>query len=114
MEDIKGKRMNDNDPSMLNEFGAWVTASWVVGITILSAFIRYYKQVDRRKAKHSFFRFLGEFAICSLMSLVTFALCDYAGLDWHYTIVAIGYSTFKGTSALLKLESIYNAIKKEM
>ena len=111
---INGDNMQEANPSMLNEFGAWITALWITGISILSGFIRYYQKMDRRNAKHSFFVGVGEVAISTLVSLVSFALCDYAGLDWHYTVVVIGYASFKGTAALLKLGSIFNAIRKEI
>lgn len=106
--------MNDNDPSMLNEFGTWVTCLWITGISILSGFIRYYQKVDKRNVRHSIFSAFGEVAISTLMSMISFALCDYANLDWHYTVVIVGYSSYKGTSAMMKLVSVYNAIKKEM
>lgn len=89
-------------------------SNWLVQIIpfalaiLLSCFggiVNYLNRIDKSGVAFSFIRLLIEIITSAFVGIISFMLCDYAGLDWSITAAIVAVSGHMGTRALFLIEN---------
>lgn len=96
--------MPEKDPSTYS----WITYCWVAGISMLGGFASFSRKVKEGKARaFNIIELIGELVTSAFTGLVTFFLCQAAGLGELWTIAFVGISGHMGTRAIFLMEKAF-------
>lgn len=95
--------MPNNDPQNYS----FITYAWVFGMAMLGGVAHNVKKLkDGTLSRFSFSELLGDLIISGFLGVVTFFLCEYAGLDKLLTAALIGISSHQGTRGIYFIEEL--------
>lgn len=89
-------------------FAEWVSYLWVVGLSSLGGIVHYFNVMRETKMKFNLFALIGEILTSAFVGIITFFLCDAAGLNWQMTAAMVGISGHMGTRAIFKFEKLWS------
>lgn len=93
--------MPDKDPSSYS----MITYAWVVALAALGGTVNFMRKVKDGAARaFNFTEFIGELMTSGFAGLLTFWLCEWAGIDKMLSAVMIGISGHMGSRAIFKIE----------
>jgi hypothetical protein len=93
--------MPDKDPMNYS----LITYLWVFGVSAFGGFVSYIRKVRAGQAeKFSIMEVVGEIAISAFTGLVTFWLCEAAGIEQPLTAAMVGISGHMGSRAIALFE----------
>ena len=82
-----------------------LTYTWVVGLSIWAGSVSYIRKL-RTGLRFSLMEFIGEVVTSGFVGLLTYWLCEYAGIEEPLTPVLVGISAHMGSRAIWALENI--------
>jgi len=86
---------------------SFITYVWVFAMAMLGGVAHNVKKLkDGTLARFSFSELLGDLIISGFLGVVTFFLCEYAGLDRLLTAALIGMSSHQGTRGIYYIEEL--------
>ena len=95
--------MPHNDPQNYS----FITYLWVFAMAMFGGVAHNVKKLKNGTlARFSFSELLGDLIISGFLGVVTFFLCEYAGLDRMLTAALIGMSAHQGTRGIYFIEEI--------
>jgi hypothetical protein len=84
------------------------TYLWVIGVSLLGGAASFYQKVKAGQARwFNFAEFVGEMATSALAGILTYWLCEYAGLNPWLKAAFIGIAGHMGSRALFMLEKVF-------
>lgn len=90
-----------NSPENYN-FITWV---WVIGLSILGGTVRTLTHINMGMAWFDVARrWVVDIVVSAFVGIITFFLCEFAGLDQILTAAMVGISAHMGTRAIVILE----------
>lgn len=93
--------MPEKDPSSYS----MITYAWVVALAALGGTVNFMRKVKDGAARaFNFTEFIGELMTSGFAGLLTFWLCEWAGIDKMLSAVMIGISGHMGSRAIFKIE----------
>lgn len=96
------------------EFNNIATQTWLVqalpflmavALSCVGGIVSYLNRIDKGGIAFSFFRMTIEIITSGFVGIVSFMLCDYAGLEWSATAAIVAISGHMGTRALFLIEN---------
>lgn len=82
-----------------------MTYVWVVGLSALGGFVNFYRKVKEGSARaFNFVELIGELITSAFAGIITFFLCQAAGVGELWTIGFVGISGHMGTRAIFLFE----------
>jgi len=83
---------------------------WVIGIASMGGFVSYIQKLKKGVIERpSLMEFMGEIMISGFVGLLTFWICEAAGLDMIWTAPLIGISGHMGSRFIFVLEKLFQA-----
>ena len=99
----KGNTMPHNDPSNYS----LITYIWVILLSLWGGIVHHIKKVKAGVvARFSLSELVGDLFISGFIGVMTFYLCEYAGVDKMLTAFLVGISSHMGTRGLMMLEEV--------
>lgn len=93
--------MPEKDPSNY----PLITYLWVVGLATLGGAVNFVRTVKMGAARvFNITEFIGELMTSGFAGLLTFWLCEWAGIDKMLSAVLIGISGHMGSRAIFRME----------
>ena len=84
-----------------------ITYVWVIGMAMLGGVANNVKKLkDGTLKRFSFSELLGDLIISGFLGIVTFFLCEYAGLDRMLSAALVGMSAHQGTRGIYFIEEL--------
>lgn len=95
--------MPEKDPSTYT----FLTYAWVMILSTWGGVVSFVKKVRTGESKpHNFMEFIGEIVTSGFAGMMTFYLCEAAGISQLLTAVFVGICGHMGTRAVFLLEKI--------
>lgn len=86
---------------------SFITYLWVFAMAMLGGVANNVKKIkDGTLKRFSFSELVGDLIISGFLGIVTFFLCEYAGLDRMLTAALIGMSAHQGTRGIYFIEEL--------
>lgn len=99
--DKQEKAVPERDPTTYT----WITYAWVLFLAAWGGAVSFLKKVRDGDARASnVMEFVGEIVTSAFAGLITFYLCELAGLDKLLTASLVAVSGHMGTRAIFLLE----------
>lgn len=86
-----------------------ITYLWVFGLATLGGVVSFVKKIVN-KHSWSFGEFVAEIATSAFVGIVTFYLCEWAGLSQIGTAALVGIAGHSSSKAIATFESIFTDI----
>lgn len=100
--------MPEKEIQNANEHAEWIVKYLpfflAVGLSCLGGIVSYLNRIDKQGLAFSFFRLSVEIVTSGFVGIVSFMLCDAAGLGWSTTAAIVAISGHMGTRALFLIE----------
>ena len=85
-----------------------ITYLWVTGLSMLGGFVSFARKVKEGKARaFNIIELIGEIITSAFTGIVTFFLCQAAGVGELWTIAFVGISGHMGTRAIFLMEKFF-------
>lgn len=92
-----------------------ITYAWVMLLSTWGGVVSFIKRVRSGEAKpHNFMEFIGEIVTSGFAGVMTFYLCEAAGISPLLTAVFVGICGHMGTRAVFILEKIVESKLKKV
>ena len=86
---------------------SFITYLWVIGMAMLGGVAHNVKKLKNGTLKRfSFSELIGDLIISGFLGIVTFFLCEYAGLDRMLSAALVGMSAHQGTRGIYFIEEL--------
>lgn len=93
--------MPDKDPTTYS----WITYAWVAGLSMLGGFVNFAAKCRAGKARpFNLIELVGELITSGFAGVITFFLCEAAGIGQLASAPLIGIAGHMGTRALFLME----------
>lgn len=76
-----------------------------LALSCVGGLVSYLNRIDKSGIAFSFFRLSIEIITSGFVGIISFMLCDYAGLEWSATAAIVAISGHMGTRALFLIEN---------
>lgn len=83
---------------------------WVIGLSMLGGSVGYLQKVKAGKVAFRWAALIVEMLTSGFVGLLTYFLCQSAGVGEALTAVMVGVSGHMGTRALMQLEAVYKRL----
>lgn len=93
--------MSLKDPQNYSIF----TYLWVIGLSVWAGIVSYFRKL-RAGLRFSLMEFIGEVVTSGFVGLLTYWLCEYAGIEQPLNAVLVGISAHMGSRAIWALENM--------
>lgn len=94
--------MPEKDPTTYS----LLTYAWVTALSVWGGFVNFYQKVKAGTARpFNIVELIGELATSGLVGIVTFFLCESAGIGQLVTAALVAISGHMGTRAILIAEN---------
>ena len=93
--------MPDKDPTTYQ----WITYVWVITLSVWGGIVNYIRKVKAGDARpFNFMELIGEIFTSGFVGVITFWLCEAAGISQLVTAALVGISAHMGSRAMLMFE----------
>ena len=82
-----------------------VPMGFAVLLAALGGAVQYFNKIDKHGMPFSFVKLLIEVGTSGFVGIVSFELCDAAGLSWQITAALVAISGHMGARALILIEN---------
>jgi hypothetical protein len=98
------KLMPDKDPSNI----PLLTYGWVIGMAALGGVASYFKKLkDGHVRVFSVCEFVGELVVSAFAGIITFFICQHAGIDGVTSAAFVGIAGHMGSKAIMLIEKLF-------
>lgn len=90
----------------MNWFMQLIPMLFAVMLAATGGAVQYFNKIDKNGIPFSFFKLLIEVSTSGFVGIVSFELCDAAGMSWQLTAALVAISGHMGARALVLIENL--------